>query len=213
MADLLHFVSQFDELKMNNSNLQNDFSFYRRSLQKVRMHGGKNSATGPNMVVDDIMANNMSMFYAQASPMARVIIDCCVYVSNVFKKCPPTQHNSLEHNSQQKSQKGMTNDKILQSLSLLSAVCYNSVRKNIVQGKMVEYCLRVLVMCVVLYDNICTSGSVFMRGSRINIPAYVKLIQSTGGPLSNTLMNSIRYSTIHLNDDNTPESIRNLVMS
>ncbi|KAI8815094.1 hypothetical protein BJ742DRAFT_733606 [Cladochytrium replicatum] len=37
LGDLLHFVSLFDELKMVNPNIQNDFSYYRRSLSRMKM--------------------------------------------------------------------------------------------------------------------------------------------------------------------------------
>ncbi|KAI8608123.1 hypothetical protein BC830DRAFT_1174695 [Chytriomyces sp. MP71] len=190
MADVLVFASNFDELKMMNSNLQNDFSYYRRSLQKVRMAGGsKSSASGANMLVDDMTANNMSMFYAQSSPMTRVLIDCCVYLPG---------------------RKALTNDNIMETLAILSYVCYNSVHKNLVQGNMVDYCLRVLVMCIVICDHISPGGGVFARGSRMNIRLYVKLIQTYGGAQVNTLMNSVRYSTLHLNSETTPESLRAL---
>jgi hypothetical protein len=36
-ANVLHFIYTFDELKMVNPNLQNDFSFYRRSLPKIKV--------------------------------------------------------------------------------------------------------------------------------------------------------------------------------
>jgi len=36
-ADLLHFILVFDDLKMNNSNIQNDFSYYRRTLSRIKM--------------------------------------------------------------------------------------------------------------------------------------------------------------------------------
>lgn len=37
LADLLLIVAKYDECKMSNPNIQNDFSYYRRTLSKMRM--------------------------------------------------------------------------------------------------------------------------------------------------------------------------------
>lgn len=37
-AEILHFVLKFDDLKMNNPAIQNDFSYYRRTLSKMKMN-------------------------------------------------------------------------------------------------------------------------------------------------------------------------------
>lgn len=36
-ADILDFVFEFDELKMANSSIQNDFSYYRRTMNRMKM--------------------------------------------------------------------------------------------------------------------------------------------------------------------------------
>ena len=36
-AELLSFVLKFDDLKMNNPAIQNDFSYYRRTLSRMKM--------------------------------------------------------------------------------------------------------------------------------------------------------------------------------
>lgn len=36
-AEILSFVLKFDELKMNNPAIQNDFSYYRRTLSRLKM--------------------------------------------------------------------------------------------------------------------------------------------------------------------------------
>jgi len=44
MGDVIDFVLQFDDLKMTNPAIQNDFSYYRRSLNRLKMaKGGKSS--------------------------------------------------------------------------------------------------------------------------------------------------------------------------
>lgn len=67
---LLDFVLKFDELKMLNPSIQNDFSFYRRTINRIR-------SPNPNhktdlMGIEDLspeFANRMSLFYANATPM------------------------------------------------------------------------------------------------------------------------------------------------
>jgi hypothetical protein len=39
LAELLSFVVQFDDAKMKNSHLQNDFSYYRRQMGKSDRQG------------------------------------------------------------------------------------------------------------------------------------------------------------------------------
>jgi hypothetical protein len=37
-AEILQFVLRFDDLKMNNPAIQNDFSYYRRTLNRMKMN-------------------------------------------------------------------------------------------------------------------------------------------------------------------------------
>ncbi|KAJ3084934.1 Protein fam49a [Physocladia obscura] len=138
-ADILFFAHKFDELKMLNTDCQNDLAHYRRSLQKTRLVGG---GGGPRQLISDEIANSMSMFFAQPAPMLSGIISACKLMSI----------------------KGSSRDSNAKTLSLLAA-----------------------------------------------IRTYVKLIQANGGPLTLTLMNGLRFSTAHLNDENTPANIKDYV--
>ncbi|KAJ3389733.1 Protein fam49a [Entophlyctis sp. JEL0112] len=189
LADVLFFAHLFDEAKMMNSNFQNDLSYYRRALQKARMNGQKPSGgRGPRMLIADDVANSMSMFYANPSPMLTTLIDGC-------KKIPasmPTE-NSAEF------------------LSLLAAGCFNIISKQQMGNRsMVEYCLRVMVMCIVIYDHV-NPGGVFAKGTAVDVRAYVNLITVYGGDIQAELLNGIRYSTIHFKDDNTPKKIQQML--
>ena len=83
---------------MANPNVQNDFSYYRRTLNRMkaqnkkyiekflREHAEKNNNEKPKemprekypIVVHDELANRMSLFYANATPMLRCIIDASI---------------------------------------------------------------------------------------------------------------------------------------
>ncbi|KAJ3411686.1 Protein fam49a [Chytridiales sp. JEL 0842] len=188
MGDIFHFVSVFDELKMGNPNVQNDFSYYRRTLSRMRMTNGSPQY---NIVVHDELANRMSLFYAHSTPMLKAMVD-----------------------SAQNAVKGLGNgvnaDTVTDTLAILAAICYNAIAKGRAQGLMVDYCLRVLVVCIVVYDHVSPVG-VFIKGSKINVRASVKVIQQHSGQKCTGFLNSIRYATLHLNDETTPKNVKQIL--
>jgi len=79
-AHLAVAVLKFDDLKMNNPAIQNDFSYYRRTLSRMKMTGGDESKA----VVSNEEANRMSLFYAYPTPMLRSVSDATTkFVSEV----------------------------------------------------------------------------------------------------------------------------------
>lgn len=88
-AEILDFVLKFDDLKMNNPAIQNDFSYYRRTLNRRRMEDPEqilsedpaksgqciNEPSVTRSVLSNELANRMSLFYAQATPMLKVLSD------------------------------------------------------------------------------------------------------------------------------------------
>jgi len=60
-AQLLALALRFDRSKMMHPEIQNDFSQYRRQLSKLARH--------PGVPVNELEANNVSMFIAQATPV------------------------------------------------------------------------------------------------------------------------------------------------
>jgi len=69
LADLFNFILRFDELKMINPAIQNDFSYYRRSLTRAK----KVTELLSRIVVKDELANKMSLFYAYPTPMMKCL--------------------------------------------------------------------------------------------------------------------------------------------
>ena len=105
-AEILDFVLKFDDLKMSNPSIQNDFSYYRRTLNRRRMEdqplqtpdpvspqsaapsspplsmsndgvivGGDCGQQRNKQILSNELANRMSFFYAQATPMLKVLSD------------------------------------------------------------------------------------------------------------------------------------------
>lgn len=68
LAQILEFVLKFDENKMKTPSIQNDFSYYRRVVSRQR-------ADSSIKVIPSDVANRMSLFYAHATPMLKVLSD------------------------------------------------------------------------------------------------------------------------------------------
>ena len=72
LAEILEFVLKFDEFKMKTPAIQNDFSYYRRTLTRASLTRQDNAAER-DLVVGNELANRMSLFYAHATPMLHVL--------------------------------------------------------------------------------------------------------------------------------------------
>lgn len=85
LAEILEFVLKFDEHKMKTPAIQNDFSYYRRTLTRASLtHQG---STEKDLVVGNELANRMSLFYAHATPMLRVLSHATItFLMMVSKK-------------------------------------------------------------------------------------------------------------------------------
>lgn len=115
-AELLDFVFEFDHLKMHSPTLQNDFSYYRRMLQRGRYsssHGPEGDAKSSvsdlrSAMIEDDQANRISLFIAYPTPMLKCIID--------------TTTEFVNKNRLQKS--------VGDWLAALWATCFNTVSKK-----------------------------------------------------------------------------------
>uniref|UniRef100_A0A8C8FSX4 CYRIA/CYRIB Rac1 binding domain-containing protein n=1 Tax=Oncorhynchus tshawytscha TaxID=74940 RepID=A0A8C8FSX4_ONCTS len=83
-AEILHFTLRFDELKMTNPAIQNDFSYYRRTLNRMRIN---NVAAEEENEVNNELANRMSLFYANATPMLKTLSDATTKFVSDMKGC------------------------------------------------------------------------------------------------------------------------------
>lgn len=70
--------------------------------------------------------------------------------------------------------------------------------------------LRVMVGLVILYDHVHPVGA-FVRGSHIDVKGCIRLLQAQPAVKAEPLLNALRYTTKHLNEENTPKNIRNLL--
>lgn len=188
LAQILDFAFEFDYLKMKTPSIQNDFSYYRRTLSRGKHANETDLRTA---MIEDELANKISLFYAYPTPMLKTVTD----VASTF----------VEKNNFGKS--------VTECLSGLAAACYSAVTKKRTQKpEMTAFCLRVMVASIILYDHIDPHGA-FNRHSSINIKLSVKAIQAHGSDEYTNLMSALRFNTKHLNDDSTPKSIKQLLSS
>jgi hypothetical protein len=181
VADVLDFVLKFDELKMLRPGLQNDFSFYRRSLGK---HAGD-----PDLVVRDDEASFISLFIAQPIPMMTSTAKATLELIN------ENAHNGTH---------------VPKVLATIANVCLHLVKTKRFKDSATDLlCVRSMVGSIVLFDHVSQEGA-FVKRSGINIRQAVQLITKEYVE-QKPLINALRYSTLHFSDDTTPAAITQML--
>ncbi|XP_061714916.1 CYFIP-related Rac1 interactor B [Cydia pomonella] len=191
-AEILEFVLKFDEYKMKTPAIQNDFSYYRRSVSR----GG---LINPDLPPDESnisaeIANRMSLFYAQATPMLKVLSEATSQFVN-------DNQQDLENTTE--------------TLSTMAKVCLRMLEnpKLVAQFSREEtslLVLRVMVGLIILYDWVHPSGA-FCRSSSVDVKGCVKFLQQQTPAKAEPLLNALRYTTKHLNHQTTPKNIKTLL--
>lgn len=149
LADIFDFALQFDDAKMLNPGIQNDFSYYRRSLARLLL----NKESAENIIVKDELANRMSLFFASPTPMMKVLTD--------------TTNNFVEGNNS-----NVTRDELINGLALMANVCYEMVaKKKFTSVKTNMFCLRAMTTCIIIVDHVSRLGA-FYKKSPINVRFY-----------------------------------------
>jgi hypothetical protein len=147
IGDILYFSSCFDEAKMNNSSMQNDFSYYRRTLAKRKMSP---STAGQGAVpVDEDLTNSMSFFFANATPMTKAIIDGASSLSSPV---------------------------VIDLFAVICGLCYHAITKKRVGGPLVDFCKRTMVTAIVVFDNLHPIGA-FSKDSAVPMKEVVAIIK------------------------------------
>ncbi|CAG9089317.1 unnamed protein product [Plutella xylostella] len=191
-AEILEFVLKFDEYKMKIPAIQNDFSYYRRSVSR----GGLISADPPpgEPPLSAETANRMSLFYAQATPMLKVL-------SEATSQFVSDNQQDLENTTE--------------TLSTMAKVCLRMLEnpKLVAQFSREEtslLVLRVMVGLIILYDWVHPAGA-FCRASSVDVKGCVKFLQQQPPAKAEPLLNALRYTTKHLNHQTTPKNIKTLL--
>jgi len=189
LADVFDFVLRFDDLKMVNPAIQNDFSYYRRTLNRKKI-----TKTDVNITIRDELANKMSLFFAYPTPMMNVINETTVKFLSQDSSVP--------------------RDNVTMALATMANVCQEMIaQKKFTNEATNMFCLRAMTGSVILFDHLHASGA-FSKKSPINIKGVItalKTYQAGGSGSTDGLLNALRFTTIHLNDPDTPATIKQLL--
>ncbi|KAJ2080906.1 hypothetical protein H4R24_002744 [Coemansia sp. RSA 988] len=136
LADLMQNAFAFDILKSSIPAIQNDFSYYRRTLSRISK--SQNAEISMYRIPQDV-SNQMSLFYAYHNPMVKAVVDSA------------TQFAKNSSNEMA----------VLDCLSALAAGSLSTVKHRRADSpKSEQMCVLVLVSSCVLYDWISPHGVV-----------------------------------------------------
>uniref|UniRef100_A0A8D3E7T6 CYRIA/CYRIB Rac1 binding domain-containing protein n=1 Tax=Scophthalmus maximus TaxID=52904 RepID=A0A8D3E7T6_SCOMX len=191
-AEILHFTLRFDELKMRIPAIQNDFSYYRRTISRNRIN---NMNLDIENEVNNEMANRMSLFYAEATPMLKTLSNATTNFVTENKTLP------LEN----------TTD----CLSTMASVCKVMLETPEYSSRFSSddtllFCMRVMVGVIILYDHVHPNGA-FNKSSKIDMKGCIKVLKEQPADNVEGLLNALKFTTKHLNDESTPKNIRTML--
>merc|ERR1711982_96592 len=185
LANVFDFVLRFDDLKMVNPAIQNDFSYYRRTLNRMKL-----SKNDLNISIRDELANRMSLFFAYPTPMMNVINETTVKFL---------------------SQGDTNKDNVTDALATMANVCQEMVeKKNFSNSETNMFCLRSMTGSIILFDHLHAAGA-FSRRSPIHIKGCITVLKNYPEGTPDGLLNALRFTTAHLNDADTPANIKHLL--
>jgi len=180
LAEIFDFVFHFDEAKMVNPPIQNDFSYYRRVLSRMKNTDGK------EILVDEELANKMSFFFAYPTPMMKVLIDATRDFDKISKL------------------------RLIDGLSLVANLCLKGLENDGGDSEHVTMLfLCAMTGCIILVDHLHDEGA-FHKKSPIRIRACIQKLKEQQ-PSVDFLLNSLRFTTLHLNDEQTMSAITKLL--
>jgi hypothetical protein len=189
LADIFDFALRFDDAKMVNPAIQNDFSYYRRSLSRMKLNN-----KGGDIKIKDELANRMSLFFAYPTPMMKVLTDTTVTFVNGTNGGTPVDKQQ-----------------VVSGFSLMANVCLDMVEKARFKNiKTNMFCLRGMTGAILLVDHVDEHGA-FQKKSTINMKGAISQLKSFTEASTDGLLNALRYTTKHLNDPDTPAAIKNLL--
>src|SRR3990167_3785705 len=191
VAQIFDFVLRFDDMKMVNPAIQNDFSFYRRSRNQRRL---QKDDIGSN--IQEEVTNRMSLFYAYPTPMMNSIKETIV---------------KFLGQSKDQVQGPVIRQNVSTALAFIANSCQRIVSKKQCSEEWVVFCLRCMTASVILFDNLDPKGA-FHKRSPILIKRCITLIREKGSQYPvDSLLNALRFTTTHLQDEETPASIKQLL--
>lgn len=168
------------------------FSYYRRTISRNRIN---NLQLDAESEVNNEMANRMSLFYAEATPMLKTLSNATTKFVSENKTLPIEDTTDC--------------------LSTMACVCRVMLetpeyRSRFTNTETLLFCMRVMVGVIILYDHVHPVGA-FAKTSKIDMKGCIKVLKDQPSTSTEGLLNALRYTTRHLNDDTTSKQIRALL--
>jgi len=193
LADVFDFVLRFDDAKMVNPAIQNDFSYYRRTLNRMKL-----SQKDANLTIRDELANRMSLFFAYPTPMMNALSETTVKFIDDDNSVPK--------------------ERVTEALACMANVCQHMVDVKKFSSEQTNlFCLRAMTGAIILYDHLQSNGAfhkkspINIRGCIMSLKTYSGSGSSSGASPAGGLLNALRFTTKHLNDPDTPPNIKQLL--
>jgi len=189
---MFDFIIRFDELKMGKASIQNDFSFYRRSMNRMKRGAVELKVSSPP--VNDEVANRMSLFFAYPNPFTKALID-------EFLK-----NEQLTEDASPKPELQVT-------FAIIANACKDIANEHPpsdASRKEQNFTLfRAMVAAIMFYDYTSTEG-VFVKKSQIDVVGCIMALKKYENDATD-LLNTIRYGTKTFNSESTPRKIADLM--
>jgi len=211
-AKVVDYVMFLDNLKMSKPEINNDFSFFRRLRTKMT----KIDIT-PEVATDN-PDNNQFVFDDKVSQQANDLaseMKLINIMTEMFAKPTPFLSTFTQALSKfVKDSEQIVAERTPQMLGTMATVCQKMLDNQELRSKMKNittepFIVRVVVGLVILYDHVDPKG-VFVKSSKVDVKGIVKLICEF--PDCDKLLDAIRYTTVHLNDECTPKDVKKIVV-
>lgn len=176
LADIMCFSYDFDQAKVSKFQIQNDFSYYKRVLTRMKSSPNVNpssSAQDPPLILL-FPTGRRSVYHAWSKGQQYISFLRPILPANQRdresvhpddrKGMPPSPH-TLSNAPQDPT--GAIRSRILELLPKISQMCSNIVSSG-ASGDLTSYCIKVLANVIVLYDHSDPAGA-FVRGSKLNV--------------------------------------------
>ena len=189
-AEILDFTLSFDEAKMTTPSLQNDFSYYRRRANQMKIRTNDGGVGSDLDGISSEVQGRMSLFFAESRPMMKCVSDT-------------TSRFVAEH-------KDIPLENTTETLAKMAAICRVMIttpdyRERFGSEETVMFILRVMVGVLILYDHVHPNGA-FFKNSVIEMEKYVKVLKHHAADTN--LLDALKYTSKHFSDSTTPESIK-----
>lgn len=181
IVNMFDFVIRFDEVKMGKSTIQNDFSFYRRSMNRMKRGDQVGDFAVEDAPVSEELANRMSLFFAYPNPFTKALIDEFTKNENLG----PREH-------------------VTRCFALVANACRAMAERGGPPDTVLPL-FRAMVAAILFYDYAHPLG-VFVKKSDVDVVACVMALKRYEGDTMD-LLNTIRYGTHTFNSEMTPKKI------